>query len=91
MKHFSDLYALDKRDWRGRPVVEDAVPVDNCANSGGNKIHMHTWVADCILHKGIGGFISSFKGLFQWYCRLLIDDAHLCFCDIYVGFTVIYT
>jgi hypothetical protein len=60
LQHFSDLYALDKVDWKGRPAVEGAHPVENCDNTD-NSMHIDTWVAECTLHKGIGSFIASFK------------------------------
>ena len=60
LQHFSELYALDKVDWKGRPAVEGAFPVADITNSN-NIMHMNTWIAECTLHKGIGPFISSFK------------------------------
>lgn len=60
LKHFSDLYALDKTDWRGRPPVEGSEAVVDFKNTG-DPIHAGTWVAECALHKSIGHFIASFK------------------------------
>jgi hypothetical protein len=60
LQHFSDLYALDKPDYKYRPAVDGAHPVVDCDNTG-NAMHCGTWVAECTLHKGIGPFISSFK------------------------------
>ena len=61
IKHFSNLYRLDDKDWKGRLKVEETVPVSNSENSG-NPIFEGTWVAECIVHKKVGQFISSFKG-----------------------------
>jgi len=60
LQHFSELYALDKKDWQGRPPVLGVKNVDDIGNTK-NQMHMNTWVAECTLHKGIGGFISTFK------------------------------
>lgn len=60
VEHFSKLYALDKVDWRGRPPVEDCVPVHNCDNSG-DSLYLGTWIAESIVHKKIGRFIAEFK------------------------------
>ena len=61
IKHFSNLYRLDDKDWKGRLKVEELVQVANIENTG-NPIFEGTWVAECIVHKKIGKFISSFKG-----------------------------
>lgn len=60
ISHFSKLYCLDEKDWRGRPKVEEVVPVANIENTG-NYLLQNTWVSECIVHKAIGGFIASFK------------------------------
>lgn len=60
VEHFSRLYRLDEPDWRGRPALQDSRPVAETSNSN-NPLHLGTWVAECILHKRIGGFISTFK------------------------------
>lgn len=41
--------------------MESAQPVRELHNSGGNELFLGTWVAECVLHKGIGAFISDFK------------------------------
>lgn len=61
IKHFSNLYRLDDKDWKGRLKVEELVPVSDTENTG-NPIFEGTWVAECIVHKKIGKFIASFKG-----------------------------
>jgi hypothetical protein len=61
LEHFSSLYRLDAKDWKGRPIVSDAKPVELTGNSGLSSIYQGTWVAECIIHKSIGSFISSFK------------------------------
>lgn len=60
LEHFSNLYALNKPDWKMRPPVEGAHVVMDCSNTH-NQMHLGTWVAECTLHKGIGSFIASFK------------------------------
>lgn len=60
ISHFSNLYPLDKPDWRNRPMVEGARPVQEVENSG-NAVYKGTWIAECIVHKKIGSFISAFK------------------------------
>lgn len=60
VKHFSDLYPLDKQDWKKRPPVEDSRPVQNCDNTG-DPIYVNTWVAECILHRAIGDLIVRYK------------------------------
>lgn len=60
MQHFSELYPLDKNDWRGRPGVLACHPVDNVSLTG-NSIYLNTWVSECVLHKRIGGFLAAFK------------------------------
>lgn len=52
---------MDGRDFRNRPGVEGAQPVSELHNSGGNALLLGTWVAECVLHKGIGAFVSDFK------------------------------
>jgi hypothetical protein len=60
IEHFSNLYRLDQRDWKGRPIVVDAKPVEEVGNTG-MFLYRGTWIAECIVHKAIGAFISSFK------------------------------
>ncbi len=58
--HFSNLYPLDKPDWKNRPAVLGARPVIDTSNSG-NSFCKDTWVAECVIHKRIGGFLRTFK------------------------------
>ena len=44
--HFNNLYPLDKVDWRGRPPIVGARPVEDIGNSG-IPIHKGTWIAEC--------------------------------------------
>lgn len=60
IEHFNALYQLKVPDTQNRPALEDAEPVDNIDHTG-DKLHLNTWIAECIIHKGIGGFISAFK------------------------------
>jgi hypothetical protein len=60
--HFTNLYPLDTKDWRGRPPVVGAEKVQNCENSG-NAVHLNTWVAECTLHKKVGKLIRRFKNM----------------------------
>jgi hypothetical protein len=61
IQHFNELYALNKRDWKGRPIVIDAEPVETCGNTGLKRIYKGTWISECIVHKAVGKFLSSFK------------------------------
>jgi hypothetical protein len=60
IKHFSDLYPLDKPDWKKRHPVEDARPVQNCDNTG-NPAYINTWVSECIIHRAVGDLILKYK------------------------------
>eukprot|EP01039_Chlorochromonas_danica_P003057 gene3057-3337_t len=60
IQHFNQLYKLNEVDFMHRPIVEDVQPVQHTDYSN-DTLHQSTWIADCILHKKIGGFISSFK------------------------------
>lgn len=60
IQHFSNLYPLDRPDWKGRPAVDSAEPVRSCGNSGFAH-HLDTWVAEVTIFKKIGSMIRSFK------------------------------
>ena len=60
IKHFSDLYPLDVPDWRKRPPLDGAAPVDNVHNSGRASLYKGTWVAECTIHRKIGSYINAF-------------------------------
>lgn len=60
VRHFSNLYPLDRPDWKGRPGILFCKPVTNISNTG-NPEYINSWVSECILHKRIGGFLSAFK------------------------------
>lgn len=60
LNHFNKLYGLDERDFKGRPPLEGAEPISDVGNSRDSR-YEGKWIAECILHKGIGDFISSFK------------------------------
>eukprot|EP01031_Cornospumella_fuschlensis_P033830 gene33830-40931_t len=58
--HFNKLYQLKEKDFMNRPALEDAQPVDNTGYT--DEAYLRgTWIAECVVHKGIGGFISAFK------------------------------
>lgn len=57
---FSDLYPLDKADWRGRPPVSGALPVENVMNTNNNR-YLGTWVAELFIFHKMGAFIHAFK------------------------------
>lgn len=61
VKHFSSLYQLKEPDFLNRPALEDARLVHDTDQSGGNPLTLNTWIAECVIHKGIGGFVSAFK------------------------------
>jgi len=58
--HFTNLYPLDKPDWRNRPPVYGAQVVDHYSNSG-DSIHMGTWVAEATIFRRIGSILRVFK------------------------------
>ena len=60
ISHFSNLYPLNKPDWKKRPAVLGARPVIDTTNSG-NVFCKDTWIAEVVIHKKIGGFIRAFK------------------------------
>jgi RNA recognition motif-containing protein len=60
IEHFNKLYKLDEPDWKGRPALEGAEVVSHFGNTNEER-YSGKWVAECIIHKGIGDFISSFK------------------------------
>lgn len=60
VEHFNRLYPLDKPDHRGRPPLEGARPVATSEHNKDESL-IGTWIAECVLHKAIGSFISSFK------------------------------
>jgi hypothetical protein len=58
--HFSSLYYLHLGDWRGRPPLKDAEPVEHVDNTQ-NQMYLDGWVADCALYHRIGEYIDVFK------------------------------
>jgi hypothetical protein len=60
LEHFSGLYYLDKKDWRGRPALEEAEAVQVTHNTG-NPIYKGTWVAEVTIFTRIGSMIKAFK------------------------------
>lgn len=57
IEHFSGLYQLETKDWRGRLPVEDAAPVDSVGYSG-SEIHVGTWVAECTVCSKMGKVVD---------------------------------
>merc|ERR1711871_275950 len=53
-------YPLDVPDWRQRPPLDGAAPVDNVHNSGRASLYKGTWVAECTIHRKIGSYINAF-------------------------------
>ena len=58
--HFSGLYPLDIPDWRQRPPLDGAAPVDNVQNSGRASLYRGTWIAECTIHRKIGSYINAY-------------------------------
>lgn len=58
--HFSDLYSLDKIDWKGRKPVSNAKRVQDISNSQNISL-TNTWVADFIIHNNIGSILRKFR------------------------------
>ena len=57
---FSDLYPLDKPDWRGRPVLDGAQPLQHCDNTG-KSFYVGSWVAETVIYQKLSSLISKFK------------------------------
>mmetsp|Transcript_15197 Transcript_15197/g.22859 ORF Transcript_15197/g.22859 Transcript_15197/m.22859 type:complete len:1310 (+) Transcript_15197:270-4199(+) len=60
VEHFSNLYPLDKPDWKNRPPLDQAEPVKHVSNTG-VSCHKGTWVAEATVFKKIGSMIRAFK------------------------------
>jgi hypothetical protein len=60
LKFFSDLYPLDKPDWKERPPVSGCSPVENIDNTG-NPVYRGTWIAELQIFHKMGAFIQAFK------------------------------
>lgn len=57
---FSELYPLDKPDWKGRPPVEGAQPLQHCDNTG-KEYYVNTWVAETVIYQALSQLIAAFK------------------------------
>jgi RNA recognition motif-containing protein len=57
VNHFSELYQLEVKDFRGRLPVEDAAPVDSTGYSG-NELYVGTWVAECTICSKMGKIVT---------------------------------
>lgn len=55
--HFSELYQLETVDFRGRPPVEDAAPVDS-TGYGNSEVYVGSWVAQCTICTKLGRVVS---------------------------------
>mmetsp|Transcript_16932 Transcript_16932/g.25540 ORF Transcript_16932/g.25540 Transcript_16932/m.25540 type:complete len:1258 (+) Transcript_16932:167-3940(+) len=74
--HFSNLYCLDKPDWRGRYPLEDAKPLQHCNNTG-KAYHIGTWVAEATVYSEIGSLIRAFKDKKMLMTNLLRHRARM--------------
>lgn len=86
IQHFSDLYQLEKPDWRGRLPLEDARPVQFCDNSG-EPAHVGTWVAECVIHKRVRSFILAGRQLVRMLEKLYLLKAKMKMHDIKSPYT----
>ena len=68
VEHFSGLYFLHERDWKGRPALEEAEPVQVTHNSG-CTVYKDTWVAEVTVYSKMGTLIKAFKRR-----KLLMDN-----------------
>lgn len=59
IEHFSNLYPLDRPDWKGRPGLTGATPVQEVDNTHESR-YIGTWVAECFLMRKIGKLLNSF-------------------------------
>lgn len=60
LKFFSELYPLDKPDWKERPPVSGCATVENVENTG-NPVYRGTWIAELQIFHKMGAFIQAFK------------------------------
>lgn len=60
LNHFSDLYCLDKVDWKHRKPLDGALPVANVYHNG-QPLYKGKWIADIVVYGKIGKLIRSFK------------------------------
>ena len=58
--HFTNLYQLEKPDWRNRPPLAGALPLQHCDNTQ-TEVHVGTWIAECVVSKKIGDLLRVFK------------------------------
>lgn len=75
-QHFSSLYGLDSIDWKGRPIVDGAIPNTNISNSK-DKTLLNTWLAEVIMHCRIGDLIRVFKQKSDLMEKLLKSRAYM--------------
>lgn len=74
--HFSNLYRLDRKDWKDRPVVEGTSPLKHCFNTG-NSLYIGTWIAECEIRKAIGSLLRAFKTRQSLVDKLLRSRAEM--------------
>jgi hypothetical protein len=74
VQFFSNLYPLDKPDWRGRPPLSGALPVENISNTG-QGLYKGTWVAELYIFRKMGAFIHEFKNKAPLTTKLLRSRA----------------
>lgn len=60
LTHFSNLYSLDKTDWKQRKPLDGATTVSNVYHNG-QSLYKGTWIADIVVYGKIGKLIRSFK------------------------------
>lgn len=60
VRHFSNLYQLDSPDWRKRPPLLDAQPVNDIATTG-KDIYLNSWIAEATVLRQYGNAIRAFK------------------------------
>ncbi len=74
LNFFNDLYPLDKVDWRQRPPVSGALPVDSVLNTG-NPVYLGTWISELFIFHKMGAFIHAFKAKEKLTNKLLRSRA----------------
>jgi hypothetical protein len=76
VQHFSDLYQLEVRDFRGRLPVEDAAPVDS-TGYGNSETYVGTWVAQCTICTKMGRVVSYLERRKELMKRLYESRARM--------------
>jgi len=73
---FSQLYPLDVPDWKQRPAVADARPVESTDHHG-VPFYKGTWVAECSIYYSKAHFLQFYKEQHRFMKRLFRHRARM--------------